>query len=102
VGATRAFQRPPPGSPEVPFSVGVKRVLNSAMIVADELGHHRIRPEHLLLALLDDSDSRAAQALRHWNVERQTLIDSAAREVELDDSPQPYRVHGVVLRISHE
>src|SRR5436190_16730320 len=62
---------PGPNRPDIEFSQVVKRLLQGAMAVADRLGHHRIRPEHMLLALLEEPDCPAGEALRGAGCERQ-------------------------------
>ena len=80
-----------PGSPELPFSPEVKRVLTSAMWEADRLGQHRIRPEHLLLALHDERRSVTSGILRQTGVDHEELIRSAALGALSDDSPVQFR-----------
>jgi ATP-dependent Clp protease ATP-binding subunit ClpA len=80
-----------PGSPEIPFSGAVQSVLNSAMALADRFGQHRIRPEHLLLALLDDSHGVASKILQQAAVQREELLRSAAQGALSDDGPLQYR-----------
>lgn len=71
---------PEPAPNEIPFSDTVKRLLNEAAAQADGLGHRRILPEHLLLALLRESDSFAAHAVREAGVELQTLTERLRSE----------------------
>jgi ATP-dependent Clp protease ATP-binding subunit ClpA len=91
---------PGPASPEIRFSESVKRILNLAMAEADRLGHHRIRPEHLLLALLDEADEHPIAALRHVGVGRLELTESAARGARQDDSPLPHTAGHLSARLS--
>ena len=79
-----------PWSREIPFSGVVKLVLNSAMVQADRYGHHRIQPEHLLLALHDESHSVTSTILQQAGVDREELIRSAAVAARSDDSPLSY------------
>jgi ATP-dependent Clp protease ATP-binding subunit ClpC len=72
---------------EIPFSPTVKRLLQYAMSQADQLGHHRIRPEHLLLAVLAESVLSASSVLREVGLEREMLIQAAAEDASRDDSP---------------
>jgi ATP-dependent Clp protease ATP-binding subunit ClpC len=60
---------------EIPFSFAVQRALNEAAVEADRLGHRRILPEHLLLAILRESDSVVAQVLRDAGLELRALAD---------------------------
>ena len=61
------------------------------MAEADRLDHHRIRPEHLLLALLEDPGGLAAGVLREVGLKRDVLVQSAAEDAALDDSPLGYK-----------
>jgi len=51
-------------SVELPLALGTKDVLTKAFEESEALGHRHIGPEHLLLGLLADSESRAAEALQ--------------------------------------
>jgi uncharacterized protein (TIGR03435 family) len=53
----------PPASNEIPFSASCQRVLNYAIEEADRLLHHHIGTEHLLLGLLREERSVAAEVL---------------------------------------
>jgi len=73
---------------EIIFSPALKRVLHQAAASADALGHRPIRPEHLLIAILTEEQSPAAEALRHAGVERSALEARAGRSDEqLPDAP---------------
>lgn len=82
---------PPPINPDLQFSPLAERLLNKAMSQADHLGHHRIQPEHLLLALFDEPNCEASAILREVGIERDLLVTSAAREASADDRPLAYR-----------
>lgn len=45
------------------FTPRSRHVVDTAGVLAAEHGHHEVRPEHLLLALLTDSESLAVRAL---------------------------------------
>jgi len=94
-------QLPEQTSPEIPFSAVVQRLLNSAMMRADRLGHHRIRPEHLLLALLEDATCTPSSLLQEAGLEPEMLLQSAARDALADDSPLSYRAY-LEVKISRE
>jgi hypothetical protein len=51
-------------SVELPLALGTKDVLTKAFEESEALGHRHIGPEHLLLGLLADTESRAAEALQ--------------------------------------
>lgn len=52
-----------PTSFEIPFGEDTKRILYRAAAEADALGHRSISPDHLVLAVLADAGSDAAQIL---------------------------------------
>jgi ATP-dependent Clp protease ATP-binding subunit ClpC len=80
-------------NPDMQFSALVQRVLSNAMSQADRLRHHRIHPEHLLLALLEAPDCPASAILHDVGFERDLLVESAAREALVDDGPLAYTAH---------
>jgi len=75
-----------PPTQEIPLSPAVQRLLNETVAEADLLGHHRIRPAHMLLAVIGEPDS-VSQALREAGVEREALAASASRAAAVDDRP---------------
>ncbi len=72
---------------DIPFSAHVKRLLNTAMVRADQFGHYRIRPEHLLVALAEETG--LDRVLRDAGIVRKTLIESATQAAQIDDSAMP-------------
>lgn len=93
---TVATEPPEPDGPEIPFSSEVKRLLLATMEQADRLGHHRIRPEHMLLAFLDAPDCPSGDVLRDAGVVRETLMASIGRAVAVDDGPLSPRADLVI------
>jgi ATP-dependent Clp protease ATP-binding subunit ClpA len=87
---------------EIPFSPEAKRLLPLAMSQADRLGHHRIRPEHLLLAVLAESESSTSSVLREVGLERQALIQGAADDASRDDSPLRHQGQWSVSVVRHD
>lgn len=61
------------------FTAGGRRVVDHAREEADELGHHNIEPEHILLGLLYEPQSRAAQVLNSLTIK---VEDVRARAVQ--------------------
>ena len=61
------------------FTAGGRRVVDHAREEARELGHHNIEPEHILLGLLDEPQSRAARVLNSLTIE---VEDVRARAVQ--------------------
>jgi ATP-dependent Clp protease ATP-binding subunit ClpA len=57
------------------------------MLEADRLGQHRIRPEHLLLALHEERDSAISGVLQQAGLDRDELVRSAVQQAHSDDSP---------------
>jgi ATP-dependent Clp protease ATP-binding subunit ClpA len=72
---------------DIPFSAAAQRVLRRTMTRADQLGHHRIRPEHLLLALIEEPG--LDEALRQAGIRREVVIEGATAAAFVDDSPIP-------------
>ena len=64
-------------SVEIPFSAETKRVLQHACDEADGLTHRHIGPEHLLLGLMRESNSRAATTLARYGMQ----LDGAREQV---------------------
>ncbi len=58
---------------QLPFSARVQRVLEAAMAECAALGHSDIGTEHLLLGLLQVSDSTGARALDSAGVEAERV-----------------------------
>ena len=64
-------------SVEIPFSAETKRVLHHACDEADGLTHRHIGPEHLLLGLMKEPDSRAATTLARYGMQ----LDGAREQI---------------------
>jgi hypothetical protein len=63
-------KRPPTSTrTDVPVSESSQRILNAAVAAADSLHNRKVLPEHLILALMDDSDSRAGAVLREQGLD---------------------------------
>jgi ATP-dependent Clp protease ATP-binding subunit ClpA len=58
---------------EVPFSPGLRRTIERAVRAADNAAARDIRPEHLVLIVLDDVMSAAGQVLRDAGVSRDAV-----------------------------
>lgn len=67
-----------PPSGHIPFTPGAKKVLELSIVEAVRLGHDYIGPEHILLALIEESEGVAAQVLEEFGAElslaRQQII----------------------------
>jgi ATP-dependent Clp protease ATP-binding subunit ClpC len=64
---------------EIPFSQGTKRILESAAVEAERLGHNYIGTEHLLLGILCAPDTVAAQALVEKGIDLEIVRQEVAR-----------------------
>jgi ATP-dependent Clp protease ATP-binding subunit ClpC len=62
-----------PLSVEIPFSKALIRVLDHALVEADNLHHKNIGPEHLLVALLVERESLPAALLADAGLELSTI-----------------------------
>ena len=60
-------------TPEMPFTPRAKRVLEAAVEESDDLGQNFIGSEHILLALLDDTDGIAYRILKVMGVDIRRL-----------------------------
>jgi ATP-dependent Clp protease ATP-binding subunit ClpC len=67
-----------PASVDMPLSPGAKRVLSLAAEESDRMGHRHIGTEHLLLGILREEKSLAAQIL----YERGLRLDQVREEVD--------------------
>jgi hypothetical protein len=63
-----ALAAPPPGQTPFGLTGTAADVLSTAADEARELGHHYVRPEHLLLGLVSQSDGLAAQVLAQLDI----------------------------------
>src|SRR5688572_19855923 len=81
---------------EIPFSAETKRVLQFAAEEADRLLHNHIGTEHLLLGLLREERSIAAQILTGNGLALATVRDDIVRMVSSGAAPE--RQVGVAIR----
>jgi ATP-dependent Clp protease ATP-binding subunit ClpC len=75
----------PPG--HIPFTPRAKRVLEQSLRMATRAGHSSIGAGHLLLAVLDDPESVAAQVLAGLGIDTEPL--AAAVTAAMRGTPQP-------------
>ncbi|NQT54484.1 AAA family ATPase, partial [bacterium] len=66
---------PVPSGQQLPYTPRAKRVLELSLEEARTLGHHYIGTEHLLLGLLSEHDSPAAQALTALGLKLEDVRD---------------------------
>ena len=72
-------------SVEVPLSLECKQVLNLAGDSAEKLGHRRVEPEHLLIAILRIEKSTAAQILLARGIKPEPIEELAAKGLPARD-----------------
>jgi ATP-dependent Clp protease ATP-binding subunit ClpA len=68
-------------SGEIPFTAAAKEALQDALGEAMRLGHARIRPGHLLLAVLRQRDGVARRVLVAWGAVPSELRETIARRL---------------------
>ncbi|WP_431042115.1 Clp protease N-terminal domain-containing protein [Streptomyces sp. P1-3] len=93
----KGWGRPNPPADPLPLTPGVQRVLELALREADLLGHEPVGPEHLLLGLIREGESRSARILiEHgaelsWTRQRVADLVSGTPEsaVPAPEAPQP-------------
>jgi len=78
---------------DVAFNDSVRRLLKCSVDIADRLGHHRIRPEHLLLAIFQEGSVAVVKSLQVAELSPVALADSAARAATLEDTPLQFTAH---------
>lgn len=59
--------------PEIPFTPAARRALERAVEESRNLGQQYVLPEHLLLALIDDTNSLAVKLLQNLNANIETI-----------------------------
>lgn len=89
-----ALAEPPPG--QVPFGLtgAAGDVLAAAAAYARELGHHYIRPEHLVLGLLSQPEELAAQVLSELGVTPEAAREKVGQRLGIGE-PRPAGSLGV-------
>jgi len=83
------FRPKTPTSIDLPLSNECKRVLAYAAEEAERLEHKNILPAHLLLGLLREENSFAAEILRGYGLELSAVREEMARP-EVTSSPSPF------------
>ncbi|MEG5064747.1 ATP-dependent Clp protease ATP-binding subunit [Microcoleus sp. B3-A4] len=67
--------------PEIPFTPRVKRIFETALNEARQLGHNYIGTEHILLGLIQDDEGVAAKVLQNLGIDRQRVRTQVIRAV---------------------
>lgn len=70
-----ALDTPPPCPTGTPFTDKVMRALRGTSRHARRLGHRRVGPEHLLLALMDDESTLAVRLIKRLGTSPDKLRD---------------------------
>jgi ATP-dependent Clp protease ATP-binding subunit ClpA len=73
-------------SVDLPLSTEAKRVLAFAAEESDRLGHHYIGTEHLLLGLLREENSMAAEILHQHGLELDSVRQDVTRQAEQEQT----------------
>jgi ATP-dependent Clp protease ATP-binding subunit ClpC len=89
-----------PPSVEIPFVEETKRVLLSAATIADALGHRHVGTEHLLLALLQQESTPAAELLRRHGLHFGPVRDRIERTPP-DTGGQRFRLPDADALVEH-
>jgi ATP-dependent Clp protease ATP-binding subunit ClpC len=69
------------------FTPRTKRILQVAVVQASRLGHNYVGTEHLLLALLAESDSYAVRFLDELGIDFRTIIEKISRAIGEHEEP---------------
>lgn len=76
----RPSRRKVPAALEIPFATDVKKILQYAAEEADRLRHTNIGPEHLLLGILREDTSTAAELLKSRGMTLESGRQAAAAD----------------------
>jgi uncharacterized protein (TIGR03435 family) len=76
-------------SDDIPFSVSCKRVLQYAADEADRLSHNHVGTEHLLLGLLREERSVAAEVLAARGLRIEAVREAIVELLSSDEQPEP-------------
>lgn len=80
------------------FTQPAHRVVELATEEADRLGHSYLGPEHVLLGIMRDGESRAARALRVHGLDLEAVRAEVGRLVDQGFLPRPERSDTELLR----
>lgn len=73
------LRRPTKEPGQIPFSSTVEQLCHSATSEADQLGHYLVCPEHVILALLNNSSCQAGEILQAVGLRHEMVVESANR-----------------------
>jgi ATP-dependent Clp protease ATP-binding subunit ClpA len=80
------------------FTQPAHRVVEFANEEADRLGHNYLGPEHVLLGIVRDGESRAARVLRVHGLDLEAARSAVGRLVDQGVLPRPERSDAELLR----
>jgi hypothetical protein len=89
-----ALADPPPGQPPFGLTGTAADVLSAAADQARELGHHFVKPEHLVLGLLAQRDELAGEVLTELGVTAEAAHEAAVQRLG-SGAPRPTGSLGV-------
>ncbi len=72
------------------FTPRTKRVLQTAIMRAANMGHNYVGTEHILIAVISDSESYAVRFLEEMNIHRQDLIRSINNAIGNNDEDDDF------------
>jgi hypothetical protein len=88
-----------PASIELPIDEPTQRVLNYAVEEADDLGHQYINTEHLVLGLLREEESFAADILRRHEITMSEVRKHIVEPPVVPEPPPTPPAEGTAVRI---
>ena len=73
------------------FTPRTKRILQISVVQAARLGHNYVGTEHILIAIIEESDSYAVRFLNELGIKEQEILNKIENKLgisaELDDNP---------------
>jgi ATP-dependent Clp protease ATP-binding subunit ClpC len=72
------------------FTPRTKRVMQQAVVYASRIGHGFVGTEHLLMALISDTDSYSVRFLRELGVSQDSIIRGITETLQLDKGNDSY------------
>lgn len=72
------------------FTPRTKRVMQNSVLIASRIGHGFVGTEHLLIALLSESDSYSVRFLRDMGITRDGIMQSLNETLKFDEDGEGY------------
>jgi hypothetical protein len=95
---SRASRPEVPTTMGVPFTEGASRLLEYAIAEADRLSQEDVATGHLLLGIMDDADSRAANLVKRHGITIEDIRAAVLTSTEYREHGAPPQ-HGVMVRL---